>query len=665
MERQAKDGTYYKQVGPDDWEVVTRTAKDGTVYKKVGPDEWESLSPKEMPERPWYSASPEGLLKGAIETLPAIGGLGGGALGMASPIPGGAIAGGIGGAMLGKQAQQIAEGLIWPETKEQYAAPTAVERQMQLLKGPLFEGAIEAVSTPIGEGLAKVAKPIGKMVNRQLPYLQPWEEAPEVIKAGVEEGLEVTPGMSTTSPVLGKLEASLAQEPTFLSEGLRRQRGEFFEGVNKKVEDFATGVSDYNAGMYAKEKIAQQVEEKFAPAKELYDRVEDYLLDRPVSKGASESILDGLRDSRVFRDTQGKAQLESLIKDFPNSFKTLQDVKLARTEIGESLNTLSGIEKTRAQEIYNALTDIRNASMRQSSLDDLVLADSVFKGEIQDLNKLKKLVGKSKIGSEAEFVKALNELPEGKIVDRVFRQDTLKVIEEVQKQFPEVYESLKKAKLQELYNSGFIGSNFSPKKYLNNIYKLPDQFKAKLFSPEDLKTLENLRVLVNSIPEVGRSGTPEGLAYREVTDLIGQISSVGPWALYKSMTDMPSFTQGLGRAIGGASKPMAVGALPFTNLPILTAAQMAARGIVSPFRSDQGQPQKRTFTVSQENMGQYIKDTMSDPNLNSLEKMKRVKLLREQGLGIAEMSQAPVSFGQEMVQPKLDAAGAANLLKQM
>lgn len=44
MERRAKDGTYYRQVGADEWEPVTRRAKDGTVYKKVGKDEWEPLT---------------------------------------------------------------------------------------------------------------------------------------------------------------------------------------------------------------------------------------------------------------------------------------------------------------------------------------------------------------------------------------------------------------------------------------------------------------------------------------------------------------------------------------------------------------------------------------------------------------------------------------------
>lgn len=64
MERQAKDGTIYKQVAQDEWEPVTRKAKDGTTYKKVGKDEWAPMestpkdyieAQKKSNERPWYA----------------------------------------------------------------------------------------------------------------------------------------------------------------------------------------------------------------------------------------------------------------------------------------------------------------------------------------------------------------------------------------------------------------------------------------------------------------------------------------------------------------------------------------------------------------------------------------------------------------------------------
>lgn len=53
MERQAKDGTFYKMVGKDEWVPVTRAAKDGTVFAKIGKDEWtplEKQTPVPQPE---------------------------------------------------------------------------------------------------------------------------------------------------------------------------------------------------------------------------------------------------------------------------------------------------------------------------------------------------------------------------------------------------------------------------------------------------------------------------------------------------------------------------------------------------------------------------------------------------------------------------------------
>lgn len=68
MERQAKDGTFYKQVGEDAWEPITRRAKDGTVYNKVGADEWRPVQKRnELQEKPSrkIEAALEGFGEGA------------------------------------------------------------------------------------------------------------------------------------------------------------------------------------------------------------------------------------------------------------------------------------------------------------------------------------------------------------------------------------------------------------------------------------------------------------------------------------------------------------------------------------------------------------------------------------------------------------------------
>jgi hypothetical protein len=76
MERQAKDGTFYRQVGQDDWEPVTRQAKDGTVYKKIGADDWEPIEmpgPKEESMGDQARAFAEGIADSStLGTLPYI-----------------------------------------------------------------------------------------------------------------------------------------------------------------------------------------------------------------------------------------------------------------------------------------------------------------------------------------------------------------------------------------------------------------------------------------------------------------------------------------------------------------------------------------------------------------------------------------------------------------
>lgn len=65
MERQAKDGTIYQQVGQDQWTPVTRTAKDGTVYKKIGQDSWTPMQQPEQDQGSMLEAGAIGLLQGA------------------------------------------------------------------------------------------------------------------------------------------------------------------------------------------------------------------------------------------------------------------------------------------------------------------------------------------------------------------------------------------------------------------------------------------------------------------------------------------------------------------------------------------------------------------------------------------------------------------------
>lgn len=76
MERQAKDGTFYRKVGADDWEPITRASKDGTIYKKIGADEWAPAGPVGEKYKPAEVAVMHGLQGATGNFLDEISGVG-------------------------------------------------------------------------------------------------------------------------------------------------------------------------------------------------------------------------------------------------------------------------------------------------------------------------------------------------------------------------------------------------------------------------------------------------------------------------------------------------------------------------------------------------------------------------------------------------------------
>jgi hypothetical protein len=56
IERQTEDGTFYKQVSPGKWQMVTRETTDGIIYKKVGEKKWSPVETTKQPDSGWGEA---------------------------------------------------------------------------------------------------------------------------------------------------------------------------------------------------------------------------------------------------------------------------------------------------------------------------------------------------------------------------------------------------------------------------------------------------------------------------------------------------------------------------------------------------------------------------------------------------------------------------------
>jgi hypothetical protein len=260
MERQAKDGTFYKQVGEDQWEPITRTAKDGTVYKKMGTDSWEPLQAEssDQSEKPFSVSdippeyaqakkdflnfgpvpTAEGLTRSTIKSLPQAGGMAGAALGFLSPVPGGTMIGAGGGAVAGTYLKNLIEQYLLGDEK------SSPEIHTEAFKTGLLNAITEGGSSILGrqtpEALTKLGKKIYKTGTGAIDALShvkgktPVSE--DLIEAGVWGGA-----------------ASIETQANKLAEDLLKQRDAILKGATKEGVE----VSMKDAMAPARAKIAE------------------------------------------------------------------------------------------------------------------------------------------------------------------------------------------------------------------------------------------------------------------------------------------------------------------------------------------------------------------------------------------------------------------------
>lgn len=166
IERQAKDGTFYKQVGDDQWSPVTRTAKNGITYKKVGPDNW---SPIDTETKAPKAVKGEGFIRGALQALPTAGAIAGGTMGLASPIPGGAFVGSGLGAAAGKALENFGEKLLGDEKTYTEAAADPVVAGIEGVTAEMGGQAVAPILSKGAKYISRGARDVAeKLASRRL-----------------------------------------------------------------------------------------------------------------------------------------------------------------------------------------------------------------------------------------------------------------------------------------------------------------------------------------------------------------------------------------------------------------------------------------------------------------------------------------------------------------
>lgn len=596
MERRAKDGTYYRQVGEDAWEPVTRKAKDGTIYKKVGEDDWSPLSANEPAEKQIYGI-PESTVEGTLQALPAAGGLGGGLLGSAlGPIGavGGAGAGAAGGAYL---ANAIRSGLgmsTAPKTRE----AALIEPVKEGLIGAAGEGAgqlikpgLKFAETAAKKGYGTVKGLLGsaddiiqppKFVTEGFrPSLK--DEAQQIAGATERIGARATPGMLSSNRNIQNLESVLSQSPTMSGERVRQAYEPVFKGLGERAEQLApmTSMSRGEAGEQLRRGLLSRIGEKSQPLSASFQDIQQStsnIVADPKSLGRAADRL--LKQDVAEFATLPQGQAVRKYADLIRGAKSVDSLKQLRSSVNSELSTAydaGDSQLARALEkVKNSITRLERRQILKTAIEStptrnqgeaaakelisqIKQTNKGWRSMMEEMEGIARAGGIKKITNPQHLAKLIDEMPAPQLADRFFNTKNYEGLRSVKQFVPEEFELLRQHKVSQIAEKSLTKGSIDPAKLVKQMSSLDKEAREILFGPKSEQMLSDMKTVLNAIPEkVGKSDTPRGQQWFKFSQLLNpkqwgqEASDAYSYMLLEGRA--PPTAEGLGYKAGKATR---------------------------------------------------------------------------------------------------------------
>lgn len=419
MEKQAKDGTVYKQVGENSWEVVTREAKDGTVFKKMGSDSWAPMSEMKPQVSKVGTAVRQGL-QGATG-------------GFSDEIAGGVEAAGkmigvkgLGGPFKDIKLDEEGASFSSEDLKKAYeygrnkerealkldseanpmtslaanvaggiASPiNKVTKGMSAVKSGALLGGVyglgssdadnaldlaldtgmgAAVGYGLGKGADKLAKSIAPAAENIASKISPAvvkKNQNEIIAAADRLGIKVTPGMLDDTEFVQRLEYTLANSPSFLGQRVKRVQDQVVDKLRNSTSEVtkdATNLTNYQVGDKFKSGVSSKVAERLDPISSVFDEVAQSTKSIPVSQKSKDAIINNIQKIDEYSLTGGAGKPGQYV-EMIGRLQNADQVKTAMTLLNKDIKAAQGAEKQVLIGIKNKLSKLEENSIMRAAV---------------------------------------------------------------------------------------------------------------------------------------------------------------------------------------------------------------------------------------------------------------------------------------------------------
>lgn len=502
---------------------------------------WKTRAIPETPTKEPFMG--EGLIRGALQALPAAGGLAGGLLGSAAG-PAGTFGGAVLGAGGGRALQNIGEGLLGDE-----------QTREDIYMGPVKDAAYEAAGIGVGGLLASGAGKVAQLLPKKAP------NASKIIESAQKLGVEATPGMTTESYFLKGLEDDLAKSPT-IGGALTRQKlepvKESIENVTKKSLVDASSLSPFEAGNEMKKGLIGDISERYQPIQMAYDDVSSVTKDiglNPQGQARVAKNIRGIEGTKVLPELASEAEIYAKGIEGARSAKDLQ---LLKSKAKESLRNLGASfeQKQIAREALDKIDRFEaNSIMREAVaaartkgegrkigkdiVGNLKSAAKEYRQMMGDIGTLAKgsKVTSGKYGV-SNILKEIDEIPSEKLGESLFKTNDNEFLNFLKDKHPKVFDEARKQKIAQVLKKSISPQDgqVSPRKFLQAIKDFGPEARKQLFGAE-ANNLDDIQTIIQSIPEtINPSGTARSQQFKQSLNPYTQAMDLGRYGLYKTLS---------------------------------------------------------------------------------------------------------------------------------
>lgn len=358
----------------------------------------------------------------------------------------------------------------------------------------------------------------------------------------------VLPGMISDSKLVQKTQSSLLEGPP--SYASLRAQSIANEGYTK-AEAAAQGIlgaeSDLTKaglGDHLKELVTQRIDEQVKPINELYEELKTKYEAIPANEKSVKQVARNIRKLDDVRlSPQAKAIAESAAERL-EGLETIEDIKSLKTYIqGELSVTATPVQKKITGIIREKLADLEESNivrfaeneMRTSTaknkimriLDERKAVNAQYAVFRDKIERLGEALGKKRIYGANDFLDFLDGLTPEKVAEKLSTKNNSKFLEWFSQEFPQGMESISQHQKGLIQTAAMRDGKLSLAKVISSIEKLPEEYRAKIFSPEELNKFNSLKTYTEAFPKnYNPSNTANMSALREFfTHPFGAVAS--------------------------------------------------------------------------------------------------------------------------------------------